>query len=347
MNGSKPLFLVFGVLFLLLISAARSKPPVWDEDWRKGMDLYKASRYAEAAPFFQKVGLALPDDFAAQSMLGKCLMNAGDSASALEPLQRAWLLKPGDGETAVRVVTIFVGLKRCEEALRQIRSRPIATYAREYRGDLYRLEGLASWNLKNIPSAVEAFRNADSAYAAPESNAGDRGRGARRAEVLSGLVKLLNLQARGLNGGEREARYAESLGRAEILITLDPSFENLLAAAEAALGSRQDVRTEDLARRASSMAPDSGFALFYLGQALSRQQRFAEAVRPLQDAVRLLPAEQRRSAYNQLGMALEHLKRADQALEAYRRAGNTEGVKRVSEHRKDGNPPPDAAQTAP
>ena len=345
MKSSKPPLFVFGVFFLLLLAAGRSKPPVWDEDWRMGMDHYKASRFAEAVPYFQKVSLALPNDFAAQSMLGKCLMNAGDPSSALEPLQRAWRLKPGDGETAVRVATVFVGLKRYEEALRQIHLRPPSTYAPEFRGDLYRLEGLASWNIKNISSAVEAFRNADSAYALPGGNAGDRG--ARRAEVLSGLVKLLNLQARGLTGRDREVRYAESLGRAEILITLDPSPEHLLAAAEAALGGRQYAHAEDLARRASASGPDGGFALFYLGQALSRQQRFAEAVQPLQDAVRLLPAEQRRAAYNQLGMALEHLKRAEQALEAYRQAGNAEGVKRVSEHRMEGNAAPDAARTAP
>jgi Flp pilus assembly protein TadD len=347
MKASRPLLVLFGILFLLVFAGARSrpKPPVWDEDWRKGMDLYKASRFEEALPYFKKVSAALPNDFAAQSMLGKCLMNAGDSASALEPLERAWLLKPDDGETAVRVATLYVGLKRYDEALRRIRSHPPAGYPQEFRGDLHRLEGLASWNLKDIPAAVEAFRRADAAYAVPGTGGGDRD--ARRAEVLSGLVKLQNLQARGLAGREREARYAESLGRAEVLITLDPSSDNLLGAAEAALGSRKYARAEECARKAAAKVPGNGFPLFYLGQALNQQKRFAEAVKPLQDAVRLLPAEQRRAAGNQLGMALEHLGRADQALEAYRQAGNAEGEKRVSSHRKDPAPPSGTAAPAP
>jgi tetratricopeptide (TPR) repeat protein len=326
----------FGILFLILLSAAKPKVPAWEKDWLQGMELFKKARYADAAPHFQKVVQVLPDGFAGQAMLGKCLMNAGDQAAALEPLQRAWSLKPDDGDTAIRTLTVLMGLKRYPEILQQVQVRPSEAIAPEYRGDVYRLAGLAAWNLKDTGLAMDAFRHAENIYAGldPET----AGLQSRRAEVLSWLVRLLNKESRGMAGAERSRRYAESMERARTLILLDPSSENLLAAAEAALGSGGYPEAEALARRAAIAAPENGFVRLYIGQALSHLGRFREAVPPLEEAVRLLPVENRATAHNQLGFVLEKLGETRRAIEAYRQAGNLERVRMMQEISGDGTP---------
>ena len=322
---------VVALVVILLAAHRQPTPPAWEKNWQHGMDLYKQSRWTEAVPFFEQVIRQLPDGFSGYSMAGKCRMNAGLYEEALSDLKKALSLKPGDGETFVRVLTVLWSLKRPAEILQAVRVRPSDGLDPDYRGDVFRLAGLAALNANDQAASPAYFRQSEAAYAEVSGRVEDATFRERRAETLSWLVRLLNQQARTAPKEERAVLYAESNALASTLLALNAGFESLLSAAEAALGSQHYDAAADLAGKAAAADPRSGFARLYLGQARSNLGRYMDAVTPLEEAARLLPQNNRRTAYNQLGFVLEKLGQTGRALEAYRRAGNTERVRKMQD----------------
>jgi tetratricopeptide (TPR) repeat protein len=314
------LFLLLGVLVPLCLFGARKEKNPWEKAWQQGMERYKLGRYAEAVPLFETVTRLLPERASGHAMLGKCKYNLGDYRGALESFVAAHRLAPEDGDAACRLAVAHLALKQYDEVLKVVAAFDPSRVPADSRADYCRAAGIAALALGDPPGAANHF-----------ARGRDAAGGERRDELQAWLVKALIQAARRARGEDQAAAYARALPEAEALAGADPAPEAHRLAAEAALAGGGYLQAEGHARAVLAALPGDAFGALYLGQALSGQERYREAVQPLEAAARLLPAEGRRAAWNPLGYAWERLGERERARECYIKAGNEEKARKLAE----------------
>ena len=82
----------------------------------RGVGLYRAGAYTEAAELFTALVAAQPDDAAALRLLGLCRVRLGDPAAGVTLLARAVTLAPGDAEALLHYGVGLQAAGRAREA---------------------------------------------------------------------------------------------------------------------------------------------------------------------------------------------------------------------------------------
>jgi tetratricopeptide (TPR) repeat protein len=314
------LLLLAGVLAPLCLFGARQEKNAWEKAWQQGMERYKQGQYAEAVPSFEAVVRLLPERASGHAMLGKCKYNLGDYRGALESFETAHRLAPEDGDAACRLAAAHLALKQYDQVLKVVEAFDPSRVPADSRADCCRAAGLAALALGDPPRAADHF-----------ARGRDAAGGERRNELQAWLVKALIQAARQARREDQGAAYARALPEAEALAAADPGPEAHRLAAEAALAAGAYPQAERHARAVLAALPEDPYGALYLGQALSGQERYREAVEPLEAATRLLPDEGRWAAWNPLGYAWERLGERERARECYVKAENGEKVRKLSE----------------
>jgi tetratricopeptide (TPR) repeat protein len=255
--------------------------------------LYNAGRYAELVSRAQEITERHPAFGGGWKTLGTALQAMQRSAEALEPMQRAVALSPGDAEAQTNLGNTLKALGRLDEA--------IASYQRAVQIDS--AYGLAFYNLASALCDAGRLAEAEASY--------------RRAiALLPGMAEAHNnlgavLEQLGCLGEARDC-YQRA-------VELNPDY----AEAHNNLGallkdSDQQHEAEMLYRRAIALKPDFTQAHCNLGVVLKNLARHDEAVASYRRALELDPNHA--AAHYNLAWTLKVMHRAVEAEAGYRRA---------------------------
>jgi tetratricopeptide (TPR) repeat protein len=272
--------------------------------WGEMGRLYHAYRLDDAAAACYRNALALaPSDFRLRYYLGQLLLQTGDTAAAVEQLERAVRLRPRDVPARVALGRLYLTLDRLDEAEEQLD----AALAEQPRHAVARfaLAQLAS----DRGDAAAAVRHLEAAFEAQPT--------------ASGLHYPLALAYRALGDTERAARHFEQRGDLAVSME-DPLMSELVVlgvgtAAHLEAGAVA-FRKGDFAEAAAAFGravesdPDHGAARQNLAAALVKLGDAPGAEAQFREALRIDP-ESFAASYN-LGLLLERLRRYDEARAA-------------------------------
>lgn len=323
-------------------------------EWQKGVDAFKAKDYATAIEEFKEVTETNPDYAGAYFMLGQAQGKAGQISPAVASLRRAveldgansqyamalgqTLVQAGqyqDGYTTLKGVdrnslnsqqrSIYALLfaKAATETNRpgeaaQVLSAQAQSDSQNYR--LHQALGVAHDANGNDRRAFESFKRA---Y---ELNSGDPslGRSASRSAIA--------VARRSPSSQEKSRFYAEAGQLAEKVANSTRTFDDYLLVGEAWLGAKRYETALEWFGKAQAQQSQNALVYFYRGQCYSSLNQFDKSLVELQQCLKLGPSSKlRRQLYNQLGYVYAKQKSYDNAINAYREAGNSAKVAEVQE----------------
>jgi tetratricopeptide (TPR) repeat protein len=319
---------IIAALAILALGSAAAASAGWDE----GVAAFQAKNYQQAAVEFQEVVEQQPDLYQGHYMLGQSLAAQKKMQDALPHLRKAYDLNPNDLGVQMVLGKAYTDSRRYADAVsvlgkvdasklpgkNRVALHQMLAKAYEKTGDERRMRGA-------LKSAADADpNNADLryAYGAAAFNAGDV------EGAIAALAKAVQLDA---GDAKKQKTYAQALlrkGRTTNsaatkadaykkasaalvrVVAKDDSYDNLIMLAGAQLGAKQ------------------------YDPALSSLERFRSAEEKLKEALgKAGKNEDKVTIYSQLGYVYEKQKRYDNAIAAYRSAGNDAGVKRAEENK--------------
>jgi tetratricopeptide (TPR) repeat protein len=184
------------------------------------------------------------------------------------------------------------------------------------------------------------------AYGAAAFNAGDMN------GALAALAKAVELDPR--DAGKQKT-YAQALlrkgrtskGNAKLdaygkastalsrVVAADGSYDNLIMLAGAQLGAKKYDEALASLERAAGKNSNDWLPQFYMGQAYTQKGQYRSAEEKLNQALtKASKNEDKVTIYGQLGYVYEKQKRYDNAIAAYRSAGDSNGVRRAEENKQ-------------
>lgn len=255
--------------------------------------LFNEGRFNEAAALAEQMTVRYPGHWAGWKMLGAALDQAGRSAEALLPMQKAVALLPNDAEAHHNLGLVLQDLNRLDEAK--------ASYRQALQ--LKPNDAGTHYNLGNTLKKLGLMSEAEASYRRALEIEPDH---AEAHANLGATLKQLGL----LNEAEASYRRALQLkpGYAEAHSNLGNILEKLNRLDEA----------EASYRRALEIKPDYAEAFNNLGAVLQKQNRPFEAEASYRQALEINPdiAE----AHSNLGTTLAETSRLIEAKGSYRRA---------------------------
>jgi tetratricopeptide (TPR) repeat protein len=255
--------------------------------------LFHEGRYPEAEQRAGEMAKCFPENGFIWKALGVVLKSQGRIAEALEPMEKAVALSPGDVEAHINLGNILKGLGRLEEARtslsRAVRINPDHAQAHFNRGNILQDLGRLSEAEASYRRAVEIKPN----YAEAWSNMGNTIKDSGRMN-------------------EAEASYRRALGispdYAEAHVNLGNVLKDLDRLDEAEVSYRQAV----------GIRPDLAQGYNNLGITLRRLGRMDEAEESLRRALEIKPDLV--ESHNNLGRVLYESGQLGDAEASYRRA---------------------------
>jgi tetratricopeptide (TPR) repeat protein len=347
MNGQMVRLGVVAAVVVTLAGAAFA-------DWQQGVEAYKARSWAEAAEHFKGVVETNPDYAGAYYMLGICQSRLDKTSQALANLRKAVELDGDNLQYQQALGQALVAADKFDEAYRILEEIPLSAVAEGNRSSHALLLARAATKTNRSEEAAQVVRaqlRADGnnarlhqALGVAEDAMGNYGRSyeafKRAFELDSSLVSTGRsavssaiLAARQTRSPSEKKGYYRKAGEvAERVAEKAPKFDHFLVAGEAWLGAKEYSRALRWFDKAHERQPNNALVLLYRGQAQSSLGEFSAALAELQDALKQNPeAKLRRSIYNQLGYVYAKRKAYDDAIAAYRNAGNDAKVAEVQD----------------
>ncbi len=338
-----------GTLAVLALAAAASA------GWEEGVAAFKAKEYQRAAAEFQEVVDQQPDLYQGHYMLGQVLVKLNRMQDALPHLRKAYDLNPNEVGVQMVLGKAYMDSRRYADAVSvlgkmepaKLGKHPVTLHqmlakAYEKTGDERRMRG-------QLKSAADADpNNADLryTYGAAAFNAGDLD------GALAALGKAVQLapndaakqktyaqallrKGRTSSGSAKADAYTKASAAMTKVVSVDGSYDNLIMLAGAQLGAKQyDSALSSLERAASKNSSD-WLPPYYMGQAYTQKGQFRSAEDKLNQALtKARKNEDKVTIYSQLGYVYEKQKRYDNAIAAYRSAGDQGGVKRAQDNKE-------------
>jgi tetratricopeptide (TPR) repeat protein len=183
-------------------------------------------------------------------------------------------------------------------------------------------------------------------YGAAALRAGD---GATAAAALAKAVQLdpndidkqktyaqaLLRQGRTSTGQAKASAYQKAAAASQKVVSADPSYDNLMLLAGAQLGAKQYEAALSSSKQAAGKNPNDWLPLYYQGQALTQTSQFTTAESTLKQALGKASSNADKvTIWKQLGFVYEKQKSYDQAVTAYKNAGDSASMARVEENRR-------------
>ena len=290
-------------------------------------------------------------------MLGRTYLRANRQQEAIDHLRQAYELDPSEtqyqlflGDAYVKAALYSEGatvLSKIdastlpEQARGHLAQLRTVAYARSGRGDLAVPE--AKKAAEADPGNVELwFAYGSLAYNEGDTNGAIDGLG--RAAQLDpddankhlALAQALLKKARSTPSDTRSGSYRRAAIAAQKATSIDANVDNLTLLGECYLGA-EDYDNAISSFRGALTKPDSGWLQhYYIGQLSVMTGQYEEAKSALEMALSGAEAEgDRTRIWKQFGFLYERHQEFDKAVEAYTKAGDPSGVRRVRAQQKE------------
>ncbi|MEJ2084849.1 MAG: tetratricopeptide repeat protein [Acidobacteriota bacterium] len=341
--------LVSGVVLLTSAVAVRA-------DWDAGVAAFKSGNYNEAAKQFQAFVDERPDVFQGHYMLGQSLAKLNRNQEALAHLKKAIELEPNNVGVQLILGKVYLEVGQYADAAailgkidssslpaaQQSAVHQMLALALEKSGD----SGRALGQLAQAARAKPNDANVQYQYGAAALRAGDTatavtalGKAAslepNDPDKLNAYAQALVRVGRTSQGNAKTQAYQKAAQAGAQLVALDPSYDNLMLLAGAQLGAKQYDGALSTLQQAARKNPSDWLPLFYMGQAYTQKENYSSAERSLASATSKASTAKDKSTINsQLGFVYEKQKRYDEAIAAYRTAGDQSGVARAQKNKE-------------
>lgn len=323
--------------------------------WDEGVAALKAKDYATAANEFKGVVDKQPDWAPGQRMLGQVLVKLGRTDEALTHLRKAYDLEPTDATTQFALGQAYVEGRRYADGASILGKLDRSKLQASQLGTLDQLLAVALSKSGQSGQALTALARAASSspndanvqyqYGVAALNSGDLGAAIkaldRSVSVKAGgdnrkaLVQALMQQGRRTQGSAKTESYRKATTVATALAAADGSYDNLMMLAGAALGSKNYDTVISAADRAARIDSSDWLPAYYKGQAYTTKQQYSSAEQELRKALDSAKSSADRSTVlSQLGFVFEKRRSYDEAISAYRQAGNNSAADRVLKNKE-------------
>ena len=340
------------LLAVLLLGTVAVVEAGWDE----GVAAFKTGDYTAAAKQFQTFVDERPDVFQGHYMLGQTLAKLDRNQEAISHLQKALKLESGNVGVQLALGKVYLSAGRYSDAAlllgridssslpaaQQTAVHQMMALALEKSGDPDRALGQLAQAAKAKPNDSDIQFQ----YGAAALRAGD---GATAAAALAKAVQLdpnnidkqktyaqaLLRQGRTSRGAAKTSAYKKAAVASQKVVSADASYDNLILLAGAQLGAKQYDAALSASKQAASKNPNDWLPLYYQGQALTQNGQFQTAENTLKQALgKASSSADKVTVWKQLGFVYEKQKSYDQAVAAYKSAGDSASMARVEENRK-------------
>lgn len=288
---------------------------------------HRAGNLPLAEQMYRQILAARPNDAQAWHFLGVAAQQSGRHEAALDAMQRALELAPGEAVFHCNLGPVYMALGRLDKALacyeQAIQLRPQYAEAHYNRGNVLRTMGRSDEAIASYQRAIQL----NPQYADAHSNLGvylaEQGRLNEAVACFREAIKLRPnfVQARyNLGNALRElGQLPEAIASYRETVWLDPNYADAYVNLSTALRDRGEM-TDAIAclRKALQLRPNDAVQHNNLGNVYIERGNLAEGAKCLQESLRIKPdyAE----SYNNLGVALHLQARIDEAVASYRQA---------------------------
>jgi len=343
----------------LLVALLLGGATLVEAEWEAGVAAFKARKYAEAEREFEEVVAKQPDWPGGHFMLGQVLLQQKKNKEALEHLKKAYELNSEDVSYQYALGQAYLQNGRYSEAAQMLRKINPASLPKDKQANYQKMLAAAHERSGDSGAALVALKRAaeadadDSdawyAYGTSAFNAGETAAGVaaleKAARLDSGDLAKQEAYAKALirHGREqktsaaKQAAYGKAIAAAEAVAAGNGSYDNLLLVAEAQLGAKEYGDAVRTLNRAASRNGNDWLVHYYLAQALAsdKVKQYPQAESAARQALSKADSEtNKRRAWSQIGYVNEKLKNYDDAILAYRSAGDSGAVQRVEENKR-------------
>lgn len=342
--------------FLALTSLLAGGGTVARAGWEEGVAALKAGKYADAARELEAVVAQQPEWAVGHRVLGQTLLKLDRNEEAVTHLRKAYDLNPGDVDSQLALGQGYIEMRRYGDAAQLLGTVNAASLPKDRQGFYYQMlavahdkTGQSEKALAALGSAVQLSpNNADLQYqyGTAAFNAGQTAAAIRALEKAASLapndsekqmvlIQALIRQGRESTGAAKAEAYQKAVAAARSLTSRSATFDNLLLLGEAQLGATDYRGAVTSFQQASSKSPNDWLPLFYIGQAHTAEDQYAEAEAALKQALaKTSDNRQQVRVWLQLGFVHEKQRKLEEAKVAYQRAGDAAAVKRVEENQQ-------------
>jgi tetratricopeptide (TPR) repeat protein len=322
-------------------------------DYNKGVEAYRAREYAVAVQEFQAVVEQSPDHAGSHYMLGLSLRGAKQTSKALASLRKATELDPGNATYSIALGQTLLQAKRFNDAyltLKKVSYSSLDARARQSYAPAFAQAAIKAGfpgeaisvlksQTKASPKNADLFYTLGYAYS-KEGNSAQAFKAFKKSHDLKpsdagkaeSAVKSAIAAGRRASGSQKVSYYTQGAAIAEKLAGSSPTFDNYLLAGEAQLGAKNYRAALGWFDRASSKQPQNALVHYYRSQCNTNLGQYDAGIRDLQQALKIgVSGKMRSQVYSQMGFIYDKTKQYDQAITAYKNAGNSKMVKSVEE----------------
>lgn len=324
--------------------------------WDEGLAAFKANDLNRAATEFGQLVESQPDWPGGHYMLGWTRLKQDRHQEAISHLRKAYELDPGQVGYQLRLGEAYVAAGRYSDAGAFLSKIDESSLPAELRSFLAQLKAVAFTKTGQTDRAVSEFGKAAKAnpndaraqyqYGTAAYNAGDT------ATAISALSKSVRLDpgdldkqsayAKALNRLGRESRgeakldaYRKAAQAAQKVVAADASYENLMLLGETELGAKLYDNAITSFQKASAKNGSDWLSPYYIGQAYTAKQQYRSAETALKLSLdKTNRASDQVKIWRQLAFVYEKQKNYDEAISAYKRAGDSASAQRVQENRE-------------
>lgn len=324
--------------------------------WEEGVAALKKKDYATAATEFKTVVDKQPDWAPGQRMLGQVLVKLGRTDEALGHLRKAYDLDPSDTTTQFALGQAYVEAGKYADGASILGKLNRSSLSGAQQGTLDQLLAVALSKSGQSGQALTALARAASSspndanvqyqYGVAALNGGDLSAAiaaleksvslSPNANNRKALVQALMQQGRrSSSSSSKTSSYRRATEVARALTASEGSYDNLMMLAGAALGGKDFDAVISAADRAGRINSGDWLPSYYKGQAYTKKSQYSSAEQELRQALdKASSSSDRTTVLSQLGFVYEKRKAYDEAIAAYRQAGNSAAADRVLKNKE-------------
>lgn len=325
--------------------------------WQEGIAAFQAGDLEGAERELRAVVAQQPDWADGHTWLGRVLIKRGQTGDGLAHLERALALDGEALDTALLLAQTQLQLKRYEAAAAVLAEREGAGHPAAQQRLLYHSRAVAALKLERpadaLPDLEKLVRVAPDDGTARYllgTTAAALGRDAQgiphleraaalqptHTQTLTALTNALWRRAEAAPDASKAVPCGKAADAAGRLLALDDSAENRLLRGEAELCAGRYPAAHASLRAAAAKQPGAWRPAYYAGRAAIHLERWPDAETSLKQALANAdePGQIQRT-WQQLGYVHERQSRYQQAIDAYTRAEDAEGVARARHNQRE------------
>lgn len=341
---------------ILLIAFALVGVSVAEANWEEGVAAFKAGNLDRAAAEFQEVAAKQPEWPGGHYMLGQTYLRQGKAQEAVASLRKANELDANNVSYQYALGTAYLKAARYADAAAMLKKINPSSLPKDQQATYHQAVAVALDKTGDSSSALNALKQAAQGkpndsdawynYGTAAFNAGDTATGVSAleravrldpndAEKRTAYTKVLIRQGREKAGSAKQDAYSKAVESGKALVAKSATYENLLLLAEAQLGAKEYGGAVDSLNKATARNSGPWLAYYYLAQANTSLGRFNQAESEARTALSKASTDtDKKRVWGQIGFVNEKLKNYDEAIIAYRNAGDRAGADRAEENKR-------------